>query len=204
MIQPDWETLQIKQGKNLPHLNCDNGIYHVCFRLADSIPREKMDQLKREKELILSSSAYRNRTLTKEEKERLRYLRTKQIEEFLDAGYGNCYLRRPEIAEIAKTSLQYFEGQRYFLHAWSIMPNHVHVIVEPAPGWNLEKIVHSWKSFTANMINKKLRRHGQLWQHEPYDHLIRNEHEYREQVDYVWNNPEKAGLANCLRWRRDR
>ncbi len=204
MIDPDWKTLQIRQGRKLPHWNCSNGIYHVCFRLADSIPREKLDQLKREKELIVNSSAYRKRTLTKEEKERLWYLYTKKIEHFLDAGYGNCYLRRPAIAEIVKVSLHYFEGQRYYLHAWSIMPNHVHVIVEPANGWKLAQIVRSWKSFTANIINRKLSRHGQLWQHEPYDHLIRNESEYLEQVEYVWNNPEKAGLTNCLRWRRDR
>jgi REP element-mobilizing transposase RayT len=204
MINPDWKTLQVRRGRNLPHWNCTNGIYHVCFRLADSIPREKMVQLQKEKELLVNSSAYRNRSLTQEERKRLWYLNTKKIEHILDAGYGNCYLRRPEIAEIVKDSLHYFEGQRYYLHAWSIMPNHVHVIVEPVAGWKLAQITHSWKSFTANMINRKLSRHGQLWQYEPYDHLIRNESEYLEQMEYVWNNPEKAGLSNCLRWRRDR
>jgi len=203
VIELDWRTLRVRKGEHLPHWNCDNAIYHVCYRLADSIPRGKIIQLQCEKDLIRNSLANRNRSLTRQEEARLRYLYARKIERLLDAGYGKCYLRKPDIAGIVRESLEYFEGKRYYLHAWSIMPNHVHVIVEPVAGWQLSKIVRSWKSFTANRINKRLRRGGQLWQHESYDHIIRNETEYRETVEYVWNNPVKAGLNGCLRWRKE-
>ena len=204
MINPDWKTLVKQDGKKLPHWNCDNAIYHLCFRLTDSIPREKLKQWFLEREVIIKSSAYKNGKLTKEEKIRLQYLFSEKIEKYLDAGYGECYLRRPQVAGIVKEALLYFDGQRYSLHAWSIMPNHVHTIVEPAAGQILSRIIHTWKSFTANKINKQLNRSGPLWQHETYDHIIRSESEYWDQVEYVWNNPEKAGLSNCLRWRKEK
>ena len=104
MIGPDWKTLQVQSGKNLPHWSCRNAIYHVCSRLADSIPGEKAEQLQRKKEVTVNSSAYRNRKLTLDEKEWLRHLHTEELEKLLNAGYGNCYLRRPEIAGIVKDS----------------------------------------------------------------------------------------------------
>jgi REP element-mobilizing transposase RayT len=81
------------------------------------------------------------------------------------------------------------------------MPNHVHVIVEPKKDWAIGKIKHGWTSFTANVINRKVGRCGTLWQHEPYDHIIRSAKEYVFQVLYVWNNPEKAGIT-ASRWRK--
>ncbi len=204
MISPAWETLKKYKGTNLPHWNCGNAIYHVCFRLADSVPRAKREKWLEEKRLLLEGSSHKNRILTKEERERLKYLLSGKIEKCLDAGYGECLLRKPSIAGIVKDALQYFEGRRYHLHAWSIMPNHVHVIVEPISGFRISQIVHSWKSFTANKINHQLGRTGQLWQHEPFDHIIRSEKEYLFLVEYVWNNPEKAGLTNCPRWRKNR
>ena len=65
----------------------------------------------------------------------------------------------------------------------------------------LKELSKTWKSFTARRINQLLRRTGQLWEKESYDHIIRSEKEYWFQIDYVWNNPEKAGLTNCLRWK---
>ena len=203
MISPDWETLDKYKGTSLPHWNCENAIYHVTFRLADSIPQAKRVQWFRERTLITKSAAFKNRKLTKEEKERLKFLLSSKIQKCLDAGHGECLLRKPETAGIVEAALEYFDGQRYHLHAWSIMPNHVHVIVEPIAGFRISRIVHSWKSFTANRINRQLGRGGQFWQHEPFDHIVRSEKEYLFQVDYVWNNPKKAGLTNCPRWKKD-
>ncbi len=204
MIPPDWETLKKQNGKQLPHWDCKKAIYHVCFRLADSIPKGKLQQWFLERELIIRSAAFKNGKLTKEEQKRLQYLFSDKIEKFLDVSHGECHLRRVKAAEIVKEALQHFDGQRYYLHAWSIMPNHVHTIMEPAAGYRLSKIVHTWKSFTANRINRQLDRTGPFWQHETYDHIIRSENEYWDQVEYVWRNPEKAGLIKCLRWRLDK
>ena len=76
------------------------------------------------------------------------------------------------------------------------MPNHVHVIFRPLSGHELPKIVHSWKSFTSKQINRRLDRQGSLWMDEYYDHLIRDEKDFKNQVDYVLANPEKAGLQD--------
>ena len=108
---------------------------------------------------------------------------------------GSCVLRQPEIAEIVQNALLHFEGERYHLAAWCVMPNHVHVVVQPLPGYKLEDILHSWKSFTATKINRQLGRKGAFWERESFDHLIRTP-EYREQfVYYTEHNPVAAGLV---------
>ena len=204
MISPDWQTVIRKKGANLPHWRCRNAIYHVSFRLADSIPREIRKKWIEERKLLSNSASAGNVKLAKDEQNRRKRLFSMKVEAFLDAGYGECLLAKPEVSEIVKNALQHFNGTRYLLHAWCIMPNHVHVITEPLAGWELSNIVHSWKSFTANKINKLLNRTGKLWQHEPYDHIIRSETEYREVIEYVWKNPDNAGLRSCPRWRIDK
>ena len=63
-------------------------------------------------------------------------------------------------------------------------------------GSSQSDIVHSWKPFTANRANRALKRKGGFWQTEYYDHLIRDENDSAHSIDYVWRNPEKAGLGN--------
>jgi REP element-mobilizing transposase RayT len=91
--------------------------------------------------------------------------------------------------------LKYFNGQRYELRAWVVMPNHVHAVVWPMPGWTLSDIMHSWKSFTSRKANKTLHRAGEFWQTESFDHWIRNEEEHARLVAYVEGNPLKAGFC---------
>ncbi len=79
------------------------------------------------------------------------------------------------------------------------MPNHVHVIVQPYPDFDLSDIEHSWKSYTAHKANKLLRRSGEFWQPEPYDHLIRDEEDLERSIEYILSNPKAAGLQNW-RW----
>src|SRR5205807_1616079 len=67
-------------------------------------------------------------------------------------------------------------------------------------GFDLPKILHSWKRHTALEANRRLRREGEFWQPEYYDHLIRDDADLRRAVDYVWQNPDKAGLKDW-RWR---
>lgn len=64
---------------------------------------------------------------------------------------------------IVQRALQCFDGERYELGAWVVMPNHVHVVIRPFPGEALAKILHSWKSFTSHQINQQLGRSGPLW-----------------------------------------
>ena len=119
----------------------------------------------------------------------------RRIEEYLDAGHGNCWLSQPDIARPVELALFHFDGQRYLLLAWCIMPNHVHVMIETRDGFPLPDILHSWKSFTASQANKLLKRSGEFWQREYLDRYIRNVEHYQQAITYIEENPVKAGLA---------
>jgi REP element-mobilizing transposase RayT len=190
------ESLEIRQGAHLPHWTCDEAIYHVVFRLDDSLPKSVVDSWRRERENIIATANQMGRALSEDEERRLAYLFSEKVERFLDESHGECLLKKPPVAEIVAKTLQFFEGERYTLHAWCVMPTHVHIVVEPAHDHQLQKIVHSWKSFTSHRINEMLERKGKLWRHEAYDHIIRSEKEYRFQLSYVLYNPAKAGLKN--------
>jgi REP element-mobilizing transposase RayT len=116
-------------------------------------------------------------------------------EETLDTGYGECLLAEPSIAEIVQNALLHFDGERYRLHAWCVMPNHVHVLLTPLEGSFLSAIVHSWKSFTAHAINKLTGRRGRLWAEEYFDRAIRDDAHYGACKEYFENNPVTAGLC---------
>jgi REP element-mobilizing transposase RayT len=109
---------------------------------------------------------------------------------------GSCLLRRAELARVVENTLIRYQRQRYDLHAWVVMPNHVHVVVNPAGGDALSQILHFWKSFTSNELNRLLDRTGELWQEESFEHLIGNEDAYARFVSYVELNPVAAGLCH--------
>jgi len=92
------------------------------------------------------------------------------------------HLLPPQRAVVA-AALQHFDGQRYDLLAFVVMDDHVHVVVGPRCV-RLERIVHSWKSFTAHAIGG-----GRLWQPEYQDRIIRDDTELRRTVRYVLENP---------------
>lgn len=121
--------------------------------------------------------------------------RRRRIEGYLDKGFGSTWLSRPDIADIMLQALLCFNGQRYQLHAWTVMPNHVHTLLTPKSGDSLSQILHSWKSFTANKANAVLGRTGSFWQREYFDRFVRNEEHFAAAVVYIENNPVKAGLC---------
>ena len=93
--------------------------------------------------------------------------------------------------QVVADALMHFDGQRYKLLAYVVMNDHVHVICRPLPGYSLDQLLHSWKSFTATQINKLRGRKGRLWLDERYDRLIRNETELVRKMEYVITNPER-------------
>jgi REP element-mobilizing transposase RayT len=113
----------------------------------------------------------------------------------LDASLGECFLRNPEVAEVVEGALLHFQGERYDLTAWCVMPNHVHAVVTPAAEHRLTSVLHSWKSYSAHRANQILGRTGEFWERESFDHLIRNERAFDKFVAYTENNPVAAGLC---------
>jgi REP element-mobilizing transposase RayT len=126
----------------------------------------------------------------------------KRIEAYEDKGYGACWLRRPDIAAIAEHALLHFDGKRYRIIAWCIMPNHIHVMIEIFEAHSISEILHSWKSYIAHKANKVLHRRGEFWFREYHDRYIRNAEHLANAVEYIENNPVKAGLVSSKwEWR---
>jgi REP element-mobilizing transposase RayT len=168
----------------------------VTFRLADALPTTVLKCWEVERDDIVKTARQMDRALTPPEEARLEKLYSGKLEAYLDAGAGECWMHRSDVADVVAAALRHFDGARYELSAWCVMPNHVHCVVRPFSGYQLPAIVHSWKSFTASEANRVLGRKGKFWQREPYDHLIRDEEDFGRQVEYVLSNPIRAGLKN--------
>ena len=177
--------------RRLPHWTQEGATYFVTFRLADSLPADQLAELEEERSNWLAAHP----EPWSENDKREYYDRfSGRIEQWLDAGYGSCILAEPEISQIVAGALTHFEGERYRLDAWVVMPNHVHVIVTPLEGHQLRDILHGWKRFTALEINRKRGKQGQLWQHESYDHIVRNERSLARIQRYIEENPIRARI----------
>lgn len=109
---------------------------------------------------------------------------------------GSCVLGRADCAKVVQDALLSFEGSRYHLVAWCIMPNHVHVLAAPLQGHKLSSILHSWKSYTAVEINRLLGRKGALWERESFDHILRSAEHLEWFKEYIEKNPVVAGLCS--------
>ncbi|HMJ89024.1 MAG TPA: transposase [Candidatus Acidoferrum sp.] len=148
----------------LPHVRVPGRSYFVTFRLEGTLPQNVLDQYRRERdELIKAERA--NHQLSRADEKRLFELYSDRIESFLDTSRGECWLRAPVLAELVSNALRFFDGQRYTLGTWVVMPNHVHVIVRPEGEHLLDEILQSWKGYTGREANKVLARTGQnFWQ----------------------------------------
>lgn len=188
--------IEVRQGANLPHWTREGAAYAVTFRLADSLPESAVARLVAIKDEVERKFAAGAAALSLEELARRSKAKSEAFLRLLDEGHGACVLRDDRVAEVVAGALLHFKDQRYRLHAWCVMPNHVHAVVEPMEGHSLSSILHSWKSFTAHQINKLQGRTGTLWQSESYDHLIRDNADFNHHVAYVRENPVAAGLKN--------
>jgi putative transposase len=129
---------------------------------------------------------------------------SRQFMEYLDRGYGECLLKRPNLAEIVANSLRHGDTNGYHLGDFVIMPNHVHLLVCLAEGNDLEKLCYSWKKYTATQINRMLGRRGRFWQEESFDHLVRGPGQFEGFCRYIAENPSKAKLrkGEYLLWQK--
>jgi REP element-mobilizing transposase RayT len=190
------DVVKIRNRGHLPHWETEAGTHFITFRLADSLPQSVLDKISSERESIVRTARQLRRDLSPDERKKIQRLSSKVTEHYLDQGAGACRLGNPAVAALAMQALQFFNQERYCLFAWAIMPNHVHVVAGIFVEHTLASVVHSWESFTAKRANNLLGCQGAFWQREYYDHLIRNEIEFQRAIQYVADNPAKAGLKN--------
>lgn len=195
-LPPSHGPVERRHGYFLPHWTKQGATYAIVFREGDSLPRHILTGWLNERREIMQRAESLGRAMTDHERRRLDELHSERIEAYLDAGHGACTSRDPRAAAIIQNALRFFDGERYELSAWCVMPNHVHAVVRPLGEWTLDKVLHSWKSFTSHQINKLLGRTGPLWQPESYDHLIRDEQDFQHAIEYTCMNPTRAGLKD--------
>lgn len=225
--QPSLKLPQDHCRNYLPHI--ENKQYQmITFRLNDSVPRHVVEQWKatlnhltgsqvgsqvsapaptgsrvstpapqgsQVSELAPAKSPFKTH---QQEIHRL----LKLIDQYEDAGIGECLLRDDSIAQIVQDTLLFNHQKKYEMICWCIMPNHVHTLIAPVEGMSLSEIMYDWKSYTTHAINKALNRKGKLWMMEYFDRYIRDNDHFQKVVNYIHNNPVKAGLvADPADWR---
>jgi len=171
----------------LPHLRQPNVIYFVTFRLADSLPQEKIRILRARRDHWHEVNPPPH---TPEQVREYHTIWTMPLERLGDTGWGSCVLR-PALwrAAVAQT-LRRGDPDRYRLGAYVIMPNHVHALVQVHTRSQLSEIVQAWKSISAKAINKARNVTGRVWQPEYFDHIVRDRAAYLRLDQYIRNNPK--------------
>ena len=199
---------QLFYKRHLPHIQPPGASLFITFRLANSIPSLVLEELLEEARHVEKKLA---RILDLEERTHQADVQRRRIfgkrDQALDLQDGPLWLKESNVASIVSEALHYRDSLVYTLDTFCIMPNHVHLGCTPLPTsddkyYSVSRIMHSLKRHTARQANLVLCREGDFWQHENYDHVVRNDAEYRRIINYVLNNPVAAGLVqNREEWK---
>ena len=178
------------QKNRLPHWEQDGCSYFITFRLADSLPASLLKEWERER-----SHWLRHHPKPWDAHQEMEYHRrfTGARERWLDALYGECYLRAPPARVPLSQMLNDDENQ---IWSYVIMPNHVHVLVTLQEDQLLSLWLQQLKGASARAINQHLDRTGALWSKDYFDRLIRDQRHFNNCARYIRRNPLKAKLAD--------
>jgi REP element-mobilizing transposase RayT len=197
VIVPPFDREEVGvRHRSLPHWERPGSVYSVTFRLGDSLPLHVVKPYADEKKRLLGRLSKADPEEVSALQIQLIELFNDRIDKYLDAGQGACWMNRPDVAEVVTNALSFFNEKRYDLIAWCVMPNHAHVVFKTAGEWALDKILHSWKSYSSLKANEILGRSGVFWQREYYDHIVRGSADLDRCIGYVMNNPSAARLVN--------
>lgn len=206
--------------RRLPHYQPEMATFFVTFRLIGSLPDDVLARLIAERdfnERLIANEKDKQKREKMMAEERKRYFG--HFDSFLDkARLGNNWLAESKIADLVAEAILYRDGKGYDLLAFCIMPNHVHLVIyvdqsislaeespespnmgDSASHYIVTELLGSLKKYTALRANRLLKRFGAFWQHESYDHVVRNDDELERVIEYVAYNPVKAKL--CRDWR---
>jgi putative transposase len=185
-----------------PHWSQAGAVVFITFRTHDSIPSEVLERWEREKQQWLRVRGLNTRqhwsvvlpTLQEQDQVDFQKQFNRCREDFLDTCHGACELKRPAVAKIVADSLMHFDGVRYRMGDFVVMPNHVHLLAVFPTAAALKDQCTSWLHYTATQINRLLVSRGKFWQQEPFDHLVRSPEQYEYLRQYIADNPSKANL----------
>ena len=187
--------------RSLPHLQPIDGTFNICFRLHGSLPISKIKEIKAERAQQLEAL----KKIATDLSPRI-FLKMKfeisndyfgKFDSLLDnPTSGPIYLGRTSIAKIVQDGLHFWDGKRFRLICYCIMPNHVHLMIDSCED-QLFTLLKSIKTYTARLSNQELGRTGNpFWHKESYDNLVRNPRQLAHKAKYILNNPVKAGLVD--------
>ena len=202
LFDPKAETT-VHEGANLPHWYQAGVTYFVTFRTEDSIPaatariwrQRRMDWLRR-RGIEAGQPNWKDAfaRLPREDQQQFHEMFSREYLETLDRGLGACLLRNAEPAKIVADSLLHFDGRRYQMGEFVVMPNHSHLLVCLTGETEIETVCRSWKRYSATRINQRSGRTGRFWQEESFDHLVRSPEQFEAICRYIGENPRKANL----------
>ena len=186
------EFAEIRKTRNLlPHWQQDRATYFLTFRLADSIPVSVLNEWREDRKLWQTENP---KPWSPETEAEYHKLFSTRIDRYLDQGIGACLLGDSKNAATVASAFHHFDHIRYLLHAWVIMPNHVHLLLSLGETVDLGETVASWKRFTATKINRLVHDTGSVWQKDYFDRLIRDWDHFINVARYIRRNPIKAKL----------
>jgi REP element-mobilizing transposase RayT len=189
--------------RRLPHWSQAGCLCFITWRTYDSIPQSVLSRWHADREAWLRKQGidgdltdWKSRLLELDRSLQIEFVKTfsERWHRHLDSGLGACPLRDPELSRIVADSLHKFDGQRYLLTDFVIMPNHIHLLASFKEEARMLDQCESWKHFTAHEINKRLKQSGRLWQQDGFDHLVRTDDQFASLRQYIANNPQKANL----------
>ncbi|MEN3943295.1 transposase [Prosthecobacter sp. SYSU 5D2] len=185
-----FEDIKVTRN-HLPHWQQPGVPYFITFRMADSLPVGMLEELEAERLLWQQNHPP---PLSPDEEAEYHKRFSARVDQWLDQGHGSCVLRQTCYRLKIEESLKFFDGQRYEMLSYVIMPNHVHGLLMIHPDWSLEKVIFTWKRRTAGVINESLGVTGPFWQRDYFDRLIRDGDHLRNVIRYIRRNPTKASL----------
>lgn len=195
--------------RRLPHWTQAGTACFITWRTADSMPRAVVErwiaarnELLRHEGIVVEQSSDREAASYGKSLERLQpavwrkiqWQLTELFDSHLDACHGACLLRRRELADIVGESLKKFDGERYELTDFVVMPNHVHILAAFPDEDSMLKQCASWKRYMARRINEKTGEQGEFWQEDAFDHLVRSLEQFDHYRRYIANNGPRAKL----------
>ncbi|MEQ1903942.1 MAG: transposase [Pirellulaceae bacterium] len=199
--QADFNIVERK----LPHWSQAGCLCFITWRTVDSIPQAVLNRWHADREawlrqhgIELKQENWKSQLLQLDQRLRAEFTQTfsERWHQQLDSSHGACVFRDPSLSKIVADSLHKFDGERYQLTDFVVMPNHVHLLVAFADEDGMLSQCDSWKHFTARELNQRLGTKGRFWQQDGFDHLVRTEEHFEAFRRYIANNPGKAHLKS--------